>query len=372
MGRVRPNFLIYPMGAKKRNISKVETRAGKTLKRQAVSGRARHRCDRGVAIFVEYLCTRASGTNGMTTDEIKQFAWRLERNEYFRSADAENLDIFLANFIELAHASDPSDWSSDSQVFGRWECSEVYCGICDAIPEGRGKLARSHRVLTSWSRQGEVTRAPPAPVELVLGILGYAVGRGDWRFAAGVICMYFGLLRPAEFFDLRRKNIGFSLGNNPRVDPTTHATLALERTKTTGRKNALEFAAVKDSIAVLLLRSCLAGLRPDDLVWSGTPGAFRHTFELALSAVCKTTPGLTGELPAFKLYSLRRGGASRLIEVLSFDYILLRGRWQSMRAARIYLESAKAESVAISLAFCRKSLARHRVSLESFARTLKC
>ena len=215
---------------RKDRISKVEARAGTSLRRTAVGGRARHRYDRGVSLFVEYLATRLNGTNDLSTDQIQSFAWKLERGDYFRVCDAETLDIFLSSFIELAFASDPADWATDFPVFGRWECSEVYLGICDSIPEVRGKLLRSHRVLTSWSRKGVVHRAPPAPVILVMAILGWAVGRKDFRFAAGILCMFFALLRPSEFFDLRRNSVDFS------VSAPIHATVALEHTKTSVRK----------------------------------------------------------------------------------------------------------------------------------------
>ena len=48
----------------------------------------------------------------------------------------------------------------------------------------------------------------------------------------------------------------------------------------------------------------------------------------------------------FSAYSLRRGGASHAFATgVHFDELLLRGRWQSVKTARIYLDSGRASLV---------------------------
>jgi hypothetical protein len=70
--------------------------------------------------------------------------------------------------------------------------------------------------------------------------------------------------------------------------------------------------------------------------------AARRTFKKGVAAL-----GITGD---FTLYSLRRGGASELFRITnSMDRVLLNGRWESVKRARVYVMDGLAELTQIQL-----------------------
>ena len=293
-----------------------------SLARGVVGSRARVRYDRGVAVFVEW-CRVFTGWN--TERQADHVAHLLESGGYFSSAEAKTLDELLSEFYELSYSSDPLDSEAVTPIFARWEASEIHCGITDKCPELKNNLPRAQRSLYAWALSADVVRAPPMHAKLVIAILGFALANNLFSFGAGVLLMFFGLLRPQEFFHLKRRDIQLS-------SPTI---VALWKTKTSRRKNASESASVNDAQAIALLTVFLRPLGPDMFVWSKGPKEFREQFHSVLSRLAIQTP--------FRLYSLRRGGASRLSTILPMDEVLIRGRWQSAKTARVYIESAVAE-----------------------------
>ena len=326
------------VGKRDPSTLKSTIRKGRSLLKLAVQGRARRRYDRGVATFLEWVLRRGPGAD---VKEFRDLTFKIERGDYLTSDDISALDRVLSVFFDLTYFADPLD-TPDHPLFGRWECSEVFCGITDHIPEAKGRLPRSTRCLVAWSRESVPVRASPAPVVLVMGILGFAINKKFYRFAIGIIFMFFGLLRPGEWFGVRFKHVS--------IDNVT--VVSLDNTKTTRNKqNALEYAQIRDIGAIALLRHLcvLANLQQDDLVWDGSSAYFRQCMDMALIAL---------EIPptSFRLYSLRRGGASHLIDHISMEALLLRGRWQSAKTARVYIESARAEVVRSAFSDVTKGL----------------
>ena len=140
--------------------------------------------------------------------------------------------------------------------------------------------------------------------------------------------------------------------------------LALLDTKTSRGKNAYEYAQIRDEGACRLLRLFVskAGLRPSDFLWGGGAHEYRKRFEEFLLYFNVSEV-------AFRLYSMRRGGASRLIDIIPMETLLVRGRWASVKAARVYLESARAEVIThkFSTATSKKILRHKRVVLRQAA-----
>ena len=300
--------------------------ASNSLATQAVGLRARRRYDRGVAAFVEWVVCRS----GAFDLKFRELVLKIEAGGYLTTAEIELLDFLLTFYFELAHMSDPLDGSSSEiAVFSRWESSELLCGLGDRCAEVKRRLPRANRCLLSWGRQLHVDRAPPLHVDLVIALLGYVRKYNLIGIGVGLICMFFGLLRPGEFFLLRRKDVSLAF-------PTILA--LLEPTKTSRGKNAYEFASIRDAGACTLLDEFLrvGNFGADDLLWPSGPQEFRRQVDTLFDVFGVGTFG-------YRLYSLRRGGASRLIDLIPMETLLVRGRWASVKSARTYLESARAE-----------------------------
>ena len=169
------------------------------------------------------------------------------------------------------------------------------------------------------------------PTQLICAMLGYCKHYNCGILGIGLIWMFFGLLRPGEFFSLRYCDVSFTVIGS--------AYAALTHTKTNRAKNnAAEMACIKDGPATALLRQWMGERNDQTLVFTGSPTIYRGLFDQCLTF-------LVNEAHEFKLYSLRRGGASRLIEFLPMEVLLIRGRWGSTKTARTYIESARAEVI---------------------------
>ena len=87
--------------------------------------------------------------------------------------------------------------------------------------------------------------------------------------------------------------------------------------------------AAKTLCAALLVASKAAG--PFALLYAGSASSYRALFRAALNA-CRLDP------LDFKPYSLRRGGATEhFVRSRCVQDTMLRGRWNSFQAAKIYI-----------------------------------
>jgi hypothetical protein len=117
----------------------------------------------------------------------------------------------------------------------------------------------------------------------------------------------------------------------------TSCNITFAESKGQSRGGAPE-GVVLDNVWILRrLRRYLRGLQPGDTVLQRTPGQARA----ALGALA--TAAELGDLNV-AWYSLRRGGATHAFQEKGlFDPVLLTGRWQHQRTARIYINTALAE-----------------------------
>ena len=113
------------------------------------------------------------------------------------------------------------------------------------------------------------------------------------------------------------------------------AILNLRDTKTSQLLGYSDMVVCESELAVKLLQQACASLHKDQPVMNVTPHKFRKLF---LGAALKF-----GFSERLTVYSLRRGGATwAFLQHGSMEKVLLRGRWQSTKTARIYLQDAVA------------------------------
>ena len=235
-----------------------------------------------------------------------------------------DLDGILVDWIEYQWAAGES-----LGVIG-----DTLSGLHFYWPDLRGHIRQSWRMFRSWRRVESPVRAPPLTIQLAQAFVGKAVHQGDIALATLIALGFHALLRTGELLSLRFKDLEIS---------HQCGVLSLHQSKTGLRTGAQEAVALRDSLTLQLVDT-LRVLRkpfPGDLLWPHSGQAFRNAFQ-KLSAFFKI------EELKFKPYSLRRGGATYLLQVgVPLETILVRGRWRSIAVARLYLEDGLAQIPAL-------------------------
>ena len=167
---------------------------------------------------------------------------------------------------------------------------------------------------------------------LIIKVLGALVGKcildDDWIFAAGLL-LAFRMLRPCELLNLRVNDISLTKRGLDII-------VNLGLTKGGRRKGAEETIVLSDRALWSLLRLININRLPGDSFLDLKSHAFRRRFAELLS-FC----GLDGL--GYMPYSLRRGGATTLFrETANLELVMVQGRWQSQRTARIYVNDGMA------------------------------
>ena len=108
-------------------------------------------------------------------------------------------------------------------------------------------------------------------------------------------------------------------------------TLSLRLTKMGQQRGGREYVTSDDPVVVRLLS---VQLRRHENVWPMSLSAFHSRFQAGCTA-------LKLERFRFQPYSLRRGGATYQYTTSSLE-AMLRGRWASLRTARIYITDGAA------------------------------
>ena len=153
--------------------------------------------------------------------------------------------------------------------------------------------------------------------------------------AALVLSGYDLILRSHEMFLMRVAHVRFFHAQRKVV-------VKLPRAKTSRRKNAVEFAESKCQVTYRALWTVCKALPRHATVLHRSPAQFRQIFRMLCDTLMLS--------PLVNVYSLRRGGATwDFFKHGSMETTLLRGRWQSSTAARVYVADAAAAVVDYSL-----------------------
>lgn len=230
----------------------------------------------------------------------------------------EALDGLLCDYLELL-------WSTGE---GRGLASDTVAGLQDRDPRLRGQLLGSWRLLKAWNMQEIPNRAPPFPESVLQVMVGWAIFKEEPLFALSLLIGFYGLLRTGELYDLHRQSISMESGHKVAV-------IALGLTKGGKRTGAAESTTL--NVAEVLRRLWQ---------WRNSPSLssklvssiykWRQLFHQCLESLGIHDMG-------FRPYSLRRGGATFWFQRHgSFDKLLVQGRWQSSKTARVYLNEGLA------------------------------
>ena len=256
---------------------------------------------------------------------IDAFLTFLNHNSLSLPSQRDRLDPLVCEFIEHL-------WSSGG---GRGRASDCVAGLQDRDPKIRGHLPGAWRLLKTWSINEIPNRAPPIPEHVLHSMIGWGTFHGHHGFAVSLAVGFYGMLRTGELLAIRKSDF--------LVDPGGRKVLlSLGLTKAGKRAGAAESivlahdAVVKPLLHWIKIASANAALTPPPYRW-------RSLFNQALDSL-----GIISF--EFRPYSLRRGGATWWFSRHhSLDKILIQGRWQAAKTARMYINEGLAILAQIKL-----------------------
>ena len=249
---------------------------------------------------------------------IDDFLKFLKVNQLSLPKQREKLDPLVGDFLEHL-------WSSGQ---GRALGSDCVAGLQDMDPKLRGQLPGSWRLLKTWAINEIPNRAPPLPEHVLHAMCGWAVLKQHYGFAVSLLLGFYGMLRTGELLEVRRKDL---MGDSS----FRKIVLSLGLTKGGKRTGTAESIVLGHDVLTRPLGHWMkmtSGMQK----LSYSPAKWRSLFQEALVS-------LKLQSFEFRPYSLRRGGATWWFgKHQSLDAILVQGRWQAAKTARLYINEGLA------------------------------
>ena len=262
--------------------------------------------------------TVQAATRARYNSAIDQFLQFLDTNNLTLPKQRQHLDSLVCEFLEYLWA----------QGFGRARASDTIAGLQNQDPKLRGHLPGAWRLLKAWSLHEIPSRAPPLPEHVLHAMVGWAFFHQHFSFGVSLLLGYYSMLRTGELLGLKATHL--------LCDPKqSNVVISLGLTKGGKRQGAAESCVIGYDMVVKFLKQWKKLASPTQ-GFSPSPARWRALFNKALDA-------LHLQEFLFRPYSLRRGGATWWFSRHhSLDKILVQGRWQAAKTARIYINEGLA------------------------------
>jgi len=274
-----------------------------TLRQLTVQPATRRRYDKAVDGFLAFL--------------------RSEGQELPKNRD--RVDPLVCEYVEHL-------WATGA---GRAQACDTLAGLQDLQPNLRNCLPGAWRLLKTWHINEIPNRAPPLPEHVLQAMAGWAFFKGCFSFGVSLLLGFYSMLRTGELLGLRSSHL-LCTGKQRQV------LISLGLTKSGKRQGAAESVILGFQPAVTLVKAWKNQVSSTTPL-AKNPANWRGLFNEALHALELQSWG-------FRPYSLRRGGATFWFSKhQSLDRILIQGRWQAPKTARIYLNEGLAVLAAMSL-----------------------
>ena len=223
------------------------------------------------------------------------------------------LDPILCEYVEHL-------WASGK---GRALACDTLAGLQDRDPKFKGHLQGAWRLLKTWQVNEIPARAPPLPEHVLLSMVGWSFFHQQFSFGVSLLLGFYGMLRTGELLGLKGRHIQLGAEEQKLL-------ISLGFTKAGKRVGAAESTVIGHNIPVHFAL-CWKKLAAATTSLTPSPAKWRGLFNQALEAL---------QLSEFRFrpYSLRRGGATWWFSKhQSLDKILVQGRWQAAKTARLYI-----------------------------------
>ena len=265
------------------------------------------------------------GTRLRYEKAIDGFLCFLKTNKLTLPTQRDLLDPLVCEYLEHL-------WSSGA---GRALASDTVAGLQDFDPKVRHKLPGSWRLLKTWAVNEVPNRAPPLPEHVVHAMCGWACFHQHYSFATSLLVGFYGMLRTGEILNIKRSDFVEDPGQRKIL-------LALGLTKAGKRVGAAESIILGFDVVVKVVHHWIT-VAKGRAALTPSPAKWRFLFNQCLEHLKITAFG-------FRPYSLRRGGATFWFSKHhSLDRLLIDGRWQAAKTARIYLNEGLSVLAQINL-----------------------
>ena len=247
---------------------------------------------------------------------LSAFFSYLEDEEIEMPSKFHHLDRLIAQYLESLYLDDtPISYAGHLlSAFRRF------------VPQSRSKIPIAKQWFSNWTSEHVPRQAIPMPANVVLALAGATLEVREHALAALLLLGYKALLRTSEMTSLRFDHVSWKPGE-PNV------VIAIPFSKTSPKRP--QSILIRDPWLPFLLS--FAWERSESaFMWDGSTPAFRQALRLLLDTLNLASVGFTA-------YSIRRGGASHAFaQGVSFDSLVELGRWNSVKTARLYLDSGRA------------------------------
>jgi integrase len=235
---------------------------------------------------------------------------------------ASELDELLLEFMHCLYFKNGA----------RQTAANLVNGLAMRCPSLRGQLNTSKLALKGWAKLRPSVPFPPLTWPLTVAIACEMSQRGLLLHAVGVLLSFHCLLRVGELTQLTKADI--AVQNDDRLGLGKMAMLGALRLRKT-KTGPNQWVEIEDVQIMSLLNIVTEQLQPSDRVFPFSAASLRRAIKLS----CSNLGIDTHYVP----HSLRHGGATRLSMLkVSIEEIMRRGRWQSSKSARRYIQSGQA------------------------------
>lgn len=263
-----------------------QSRSGSTLHSRIVTPKTLQNYSRACGLFLDWL-----SANSMSMPRC-----------YL------HLDELLAQWVEAIY--------QEGEPLGL--AGQGLSGMQHFMPFLRHHLPCSWRLYGAWQRHELPAQAPPFTDLLIAGLVGLSLSIDDLPMAASLALAFHAYLRSGELFALRCGHV-MSDGASGGVHlPVT-------------KKGIRDSVSIDDPLVARLVAHRLAHSQPGDLFIHRSSFRARRDLALLLQFFQLHDVG-------YRFYSCRRGGATADFRASGLmERVLVRGRWESSRTARIYI-----------------------------------
>ena len=232
--------------------------------------------------------------------------------------DKHRMDPLVCDYLEHL-------WATGA---GRGLACDTLAGLQDLQPNLKSHLPGAWRLLKTWHLNEVPNRAPPLPEHLVQAMAGWSFFHGHAAFGVSLLVGFYTMLRTGELLVLKASDMMCATRQRQVL-------LSLGLTKGGKRMGAAESVVLGQTDVVGLVRHWKSLVSSSKFL-APKPATWRKLFNESLEALGMSQLG-------FRPYSLRRGGATFWFSKhQSLDRILVQGRWQTQRSARIYINEGLA------------------------------
>ena len=211
---------------------------------------------------------------------------------------------------------------------GRGLAADTLASLQDFDAKIRGQLPGAWRLVKTWVTHELPNRAPPMPETILQAMVGWSLYHQHFSFATSLLLCFYGILRTGELLDVTKSRIDVS-------DSLRVAVVGLGLTKAGKRTGTQESVTVGHDTAFRFLHHWMSLATTHQRLCPPAP-RWRKLFKTCLEA-------LHLEPLDLRPYSLRRGGATWwFCQHGNLDRVMLLGRWQAQKTARLYLNESRA------------------------------